>query len=86
VTGLIVGQLLSGTVVAETVFSRPGLGRVTATAVAQQDIPLVQGIVLFAAAVFVVTNLLVDLIYPILDPRIVIGRRRVARLQTGVPA
>jgi peptide/nickel transport system permease protein len=86
VTGLIVGQLLSGTVVAETVFSRPGLGRVTATAVAQQDIPLVQGIVLFAAAVFVLTNLLVDLIYPILDPRIVIARRRPSRVQTGVPA
>jgi peptide/nickel transport system permease protein len=46
----------------------------------------VQGIVLFAAAVFVVTNLLVDLIYPLLDPRIVIGRRRVARVQTGAPA
>ncbi|MGN7862492.1 ABC transporter permease [Microbacterium sp. 22303] len=70
VTGLIVGQLLSGTVVTETVFSRPGIGRVTATAVQQQDIPVVQGVVLFAAVVFVTVNLVVDLIYPLLDPRI----------------
>lgn len=70
ITGLIVGQLLSGTVVTETVFSRPGIGRVTATAVQQQDIPVVQGIVLFAAAAFVLSNLAVDLVYPLLDPRI----------------
>ena len=69
-TGLIVGQLLSGTVVTETVFSRPGIGRVTASAVQQQDIPVVQGIVLFAAAAFVLANLAVDLVYPLLDPRI----------------
>ncbi|TFB83701.1 ABC transporter permease [Cryobacterium algoricola] len=86
VTGLIVGQLLSGTVVTETVFSRPGLGRVTATAVAQQDIPVVQGIVLFAAAVFVVTNLLVDLVYPLLDPRIVIRKRRLPRVRVAATA
>ncbi|BDZ51303.1 peptide ABC transporter permease [Frondihabitans sucicola] len=87
VTGLIVGQLLSGTVVTETIFSRPGLGRVTATAVQQQDIPVVQGVVLFAAAVFVVVNLIVDVIYPLLDPRIVIvgSRRRLRRrLETGI--
>ena len=78
-TGLIVGQLLAGTVVTETVFSRPGIGRVTASAVQQQDIPVVQGVVLFAAIVFVSVNLLVDLIYPLVDPRIVLtggGRRR----------
>ncbi|MFT4259112.1 ABC transporter permease [Microbacterium sp.] len=69
-TGLIIGQLLSGTVVTETVFSRPGIGRVTASAVQQQDIPVVQGIVLFAAAAFILANLAVDLVYPLLDPRI----------------
>lgn len=81
VTGLIVGQLLSGTVVTETVFSRPGLGRITANAVQQQDIPVVQGVVLFAATVFVLANLLVDVIYPLLDPRIVVAgsRRRLRR-------
>lgn len=71
-TGLIVGQLLAGTVVTETVFSRPGIGRVTASAVEQQDIPVVQGVVIFAAAAFVLANLVVDLIYPVLDPRIVL--------------
>lgn len=76
VSGLLVGQLLSGTVVTETVFSRPGIGRVTASAVQQQDIPVVQGVVVFAAAVFVIMNLLVDLIYPVLDPRINGPRRR----------
>ncbi|WP_375385518.1 ABC transporter permease [uncultured Microbacterium sp.] len=70
ITGLIVGQLLAGTVVTETVFSRPGIGRVTATAVQQQDIPVVQGVVLFAASAFVLANLAVDLVYPLLDPRI----------------
>jgi peptide/nickel transport system permease protein len=84
VTGLIVGQLFSGTVVTETVFSRPGLGRVTATAVQQQDIPVVQGIVLLAAAIFVVVNLVVDLVYPLLDPRVVIaGGRRKLRDRDG---
>ena len=74
--GLLVGALLSGTVVTETVFSRSGLGRLTASAVSAQDIPVVQGLVLFGAAVFVVVNLAVDLVYPLLDPRIV--RRRPA--------
>jgi peptide/nickel transport system permease protein len=89
VSGLIVGQLLSGTVVTETIFSRPGLGRVTATAVQQQDIPVVQGVVLFAATVFVLANLVVDVIYPLLDPRIVItGSRRKLRhqLDSGLAA
>ena len=57
--------------VTETVFSRAGIGRLTATSVSAQDIPVVQGIVLFAAAVFVLVNLAVDLLYPLLDPRIV---------------
>jgi peptide/nickel transport system permease protein len=70
VLGYIVGNLLAGSVVAETVFTRPGLGRLTVAAVGVQDIPLVQGIVVFAAAVFVLVNLLVDLIYALLDPRI----------------
>lgn len=85
ITGLIVGQLLSGTVVTETVFSRPGLGRVTAGAVQQQDVPVVQGIVLFAAATFVIANLLVDLVYPLLDPRI-LGAGGRSRSRTPRPA
>ncbi|WP_406449096.1 ABC transporter permease [Streptomyces sp. NBC_01622] len=80
VVGLLVGQLIAGSVVVETVFSRDGLGRVTAAAVTAQDIPLVQGVVVFGALIFVLTNLLVDLVYPLLDPRIVVasGRKAVA--------
>lgn len=68
--GLIVGSLLAGTVVVETVFSRDGIGRLTATAVTDQDIPLVQGLVMLSAAAFVAVNLAVDLAYPLIDPRI----------------
>jgi peptide/nickel transport system permease protein len=83
--GLLIGQLLAGTVVTETVFSRPGIGRVTASAVGAQDIPVVQGVVVFAAVVFVLANLLVDLIYPLLDPRITVGRRRIAKTEPAAP-
>ncbi|WP_080792165.1 ABC transporter permease [Corynebacterium pacaense] len=69
ITGLVVGQLLSGTVVTETVFSRPGLGRVIATAVSNQDIPVVLGAVLVGAVLYSGTNLIVDLLYPVFDPR-----------------
>ncbi|MFE3259698.1 ABC transporter permease [Nocardia sp. NPDC059091] len=70
VAGLWVGQVLAGSVVTETVFSRPGLGRLTQESVLNQDIPVVQGIVVFAALVFVTVNLLIDLAYPLLDPRV----------------
>ncbi|KPI22140.1 ABC-type transporter, integral membrane subunit [Actinobacteria bacterium OK074] len=80
VVGLLVGQLIAGSVVVETVFSRDGLGRVTAAAVTVQDIPLVQGVVVFGALIFVVTNLVVDLVYPLLDPRIVVASGRKAAL------
>ncbi|MFG2958449.1 ABC transporter permease [Streptomyces sp. NPDC048291] len=76
VVGLLVGQLIAGSVVVETVFSRDGLGRVTAGAVTTQDLPLVQGVVVFGALIFVAANLLVDLVYPLLDPRIVVTSER----------
>jgi peptide/nickel transport system permease protein len=60
------------------VFTRPGLGRLAVQAVGVQDIPVVQGIVLFASLVFVLVNLLVDLLYPVLDPRIAKGVPAVA--------
>lgn len=69
--GIIVGNLLSGSVVVETVFSRSGLGRLTSASVGAQDIPVVQGLVVFGALVFVTVNLVIDLVYPLLDPRIV---------------
>ncbi|EIV96617.1 ABC transporter permease [Frankia sp. QA3] len=68
--GLLVGGLMSGAVVVETVFSRPGLGRIATLAVSKQDLPVVQGLVGLSALVFVTTNLLVDLAYPLLDPRL----------------
>jgi peptide/nickel transport system permease protein len=74
VVGLLMGQLIAGSVVVETVFSRDGLGRVTAAAVTAQDIPVVQGVVAFGALIFVTANLVVDLVYPLLDPRIVAAR------------
>ncbi|WNI26782.1 ABC transporter permease [Streptomyces sp. ITFR-16] len=70
VVGVLVGNLLAGSVVVETVFSRTGVGRITATAVSAQDIPVVQGLVVFGALVFVLANLAVDLLYPLIDPRI----------------
>lgn len=76
VSGLIIGGLLAGSVVTETVFSRNGVGRITASAVSAQDVPVVQAVVVFASLVFVVVNLIVDLVYPLLDPRIVTVSRR----------
>ena len=60
-------------------FGRNGMGRLTQTAVSTQDTPVVQGVVLFGAVVFVLTNLVVDLVYPLLDPRIaVLPRKRLS--------
>lgn len=70
ILGVLVGNLLAGSVVVETVFSRAGFGRLIQTSVQAQDIPVVQGLVVVAALVFVLVNLAVDLAYPALDPRI----------------
>ncbi|MGW1230570.1 ABC transporter permease [Streptomyces sp. NPDC002530] len=79
IVGMLVGNLLAGSVVVETVFSRTGVGRITATAVGSQDIPVVQGLVVFGALVFVLANLAVDLAYPLIDPRITTTATAVAR-------
>ncbi|WP_068280984.1 ABC transporter permease [Aldersonia kunmingensis] len=70
VTATTLGALLGGSVVTETVFSRSGLGSVLMDAVATQDISLLQGLVLLTTVVIVGINLAVDLIYPLLDPRV----------------
>lgn len=70
VLGFQVGFLMNGAVVVEQVFQWPGIGRALYLAVTRQDLPLVQGIVLFIAVVFVVMNLLVDVAYTYLDPRV----------------
>lgn len=68
--GMQAGFLLGGTVVTETVFSRRGLGQLTINAILWKDFPVVQGTVLVIALVYVLVNLLVDLSYGLLDPRI----------------
>ncbi len=84
VLGLSTGALLAGAVVVETVFSRPGFGRILIEAVNTQDATTVQSLVLLAAAVFVLINLAVDLLYPVLDPRIL--RARSGRRTIGAVA
>jgi peptide/nickel transport system permease protein len=73
IIGLQLGNLLGGAVVIETVFAREGIGRLAVTAILSKDFPLVQGIVLVAAVVYVTINLLIDLSYAMLDPRIRYG-------------
>ena len=70
VVGLSFGTLLSGAILTETVFSWPGIGRWVYDAISSRDYPIIQGGVLFVAFVFVVVNLLVDLSYALIDPRI----------------
>ncbi|MCC7368618.1 MAG: ABC transporter permease [Chloroflexi bacterium] len=70
VIGVQVGYLLGGAVVTEEVFTLPGVGRLMLNAVYQRDYPLIQGAILFIAALFMLSNLLVDLCYAYLDPRI----------------
>jgi peptide/nickel transport system permease protein len=70
IIGLNVGEMLAGTVVIETVFSRQGIGRLISDALAMKDLYVIQGVILFSAIVYVVMNMLVDLSYSLLDPRI----------------
>ena len=70
VLGLQVGALLSGAVVTETVFNWPGIGTLALRAIQQRDYPVVQGVVLVSAALFVLINGMVDLAYRYLDPRV----------------
>lgn len=70
IIGLNIGELLAGTVVIETVFSRQGIGRIVADAIMTKDLPVIQGVVFFSAIVYVVINLLVDLSYSFIDPRV----------------
>jgi peptide/nickel transport system permease protein len=68
--GLILGQMLGGAVLTETVFSWPGIGRLTVFAIFNRDYVLVQGVVLVLAVIYVLVNLLVDLSYGLIDPRV----------------
>jgi peptide/nickel transport system permease protein len=70
IVGLQLGILISGAVVTEGIFSLPGFGKMTIDAVFQRDYPVIQGVVLVTAAAYIVINLLVDLAYSLIDPRI----------------
>lgn len=70
VVGLRFGYMLGGSVITESVFAWPGMGRLLVTSVSQRDIPVVQGVLLVFATAFVLVNLVVDLIYGFVDPRI----------------
>ena len=70
VTGIMFSLLLSGSVVTETVFSVPGLGRLMANAILSRDYPVIQGTLLLTAAAFAFINLLVDILYVMADPRV----------------
>jgi len=70
--GLALGHLLGGAAVIETVFTLPGLGRLVVDSILARDYPVVQGCLLFAAVVYVLVNLAVDLCYPLLDPRVTV--------------
>src|SRR3954453_13571693 len=70
VAGLQVGYLMGGAVLAETVFARPGLGRLLVDSIARRDIPVVQTTIMLLSVTFVLVNLVVDLLYVKLDPRI----------------
>jgi peptide/nickel transport system permease protein len=68
--GIVVGSLLGGIAVVETVFTLPGLGRLIVEAIYARDYPVIQGCLLVIAVAYVLVNLVVDLLYPIFDPRI----------------
>jgi peptide/nickel transport system permease protein len=70
VIGISFAVLISGAVVVETVFNIPGLGRLVVSAVSRRDYPVVQGVVLVIAGVYMLVNLLVDLSYLVIDPRV----------------
>ena len=70
IIGLQLGSVLTGTIITETIFSWPGVGRLLIQAISFRDYPLVQGCILLIAVTYVAMNLVVDLLYAWLDPRI----------------
>ena len=70
VIGVAVASLIAGSVVIELVFNLPGIGKLTVDSIARRDFPMIQGVLLLSAAVIITVNLLVDILYGVLDPRI----------------
>jgi peptide/nickel transport system permease protein len=72
--GIEIGLVLSGAVVTETIFAWPGLGRLLVDSVSQRDLPVVQGVILMITAIIVLSNLLVDVMHALIDPKISMAR------------
>jgi len=70
VVGLQFGSMLTGAIIVETVFARPGLGSLLVNAINERNYPIVQGVVLVIAGIYVIVNMLVDIAYGVADPRI----------------
>ncbi len=70
IVGLNFGYLLGGTVLIETVFARPGVGKLLVDAILARDYPVVQGVTFVIAATFILINLLTDMLYGLIDPRV----------------
>lgn len=88
VLALMVGEVLGGSLITEAIFGRAGVGSLVQRSVSTQDLPALQAVVTLAAIVFVLVNLLADLVYPLLDPRVrlLAGKRTSAALpEPGVP-
>jgi peptide/nickel transport system permease protein len=66
----LTGSVLGGAVLVETVFARSGLGRVTLAAITNRDLPVITGIILLSAIVFVIVNLVIEVLHPLIDPRL----------------
>ncbi|HKU94977.1 MAG TPA: ABC transporter permease [Vineibacter sp.] len=74
ITGINIGRLIGGALIVETIFALPGIGRLLVGAIYARDFIILQGVVLFVAAGFVIVNFIVDMLYGVLDPRIRHGR------------
>jgi peptide/nickel transport system permease protein len=70
VVGIGVALLIGGVVITETVFNIPGIGRLVVDAISKRDYPIIQGVILVFAGIYVLVNLLIDILYTVLDPRI----------------
>ena len=75
VIGQSFGGLVTGTIVTETIFNIPGLGMLTMTSINRRDVFVIQGVVLFVTLIYVLVNLVVDILYGLMDPRIQLGRK-----------
>ncbi|MBL3688099.1 ABC transporter permease [Leucobacter zeae] len=74
IVGLSLGGLVTGAAVTETIFNIPGLGQLLVTSISRRDYPVLQGVILFVTAIYLFTNLLIDLLYGIVDPRVRVGK------------